>query len=62
YIKAQGQGLSIPLDSFDVTLVPGEEARLLAVRNTQPDEAARWTMQAFAPVAGYVAAAVVKQV
>ncbi|MEZ4662805.1 MAG: 4'-phosphopantetheinyl transferase superfamily protein [Caldilineaceae bacterium] len=62
YIKAQGQGLSLPLDSFDVTLTPGAEARLLAVRNARPDEAAQWTMQAFEPVGGYVAAVVVNRV
>lgn len=56
YIKAQGQGLSIPLNSFDVTLVPGAEARLLAVREARPDEAERWTMWAFVPAEGYVAA------
>ncbi len=29
YIKARGQGLSIELNSFDVSLRPGEEAKIL---------------------------------
>jgi 4'-phosphopantetheinyl transferase len=44
YIKAQGQGLSIPLDSFDVSLVPGKPAMLLTVRN-KPREVSHWTLQ-----------------
>jgi 4'-phosphopantetheinyl transferase len=45
YIKAQGQGLSLPLESFDVSLIPNEAAML---RATRPDseEAARWTLLA----------------
>jgi 4'-phosphopantetheinyl transferase len=45
YIKAQGQGLSLPLESFDVSLLPNERALL---RATRPDarEAARWTLLA----------------
>jgi 4'-phosphopantetheinyl transferase len=43
YIKAQGQGLSMPLESFDVSLIPNEPATLRATRpNSQ--EAARWTL------------------
>jgi 4'-phosphopantetheinyl transferase len=43
YIKAQGMGLSLPLESFDVSLTPNEPAIL---RATRPDaqEAARWTL------------------
>ena len=41
YIKAQGLGLSLPLDSFDVSL--GEPALLRATR-PNADEAAQWTM------------------
>ncbi len=43
YIKGQGLGLSLPLESFDVSLSPNEPAILRATRpNT--DEAARWTL------------------
>src|SRR5262249_46868145 len=31
YVKASGEGLSLPLEQFDVTLTPEESARLLAV-------------------------------
>ena len=43
YIKAQGLGLSLPLESFDVSLTPNEPAFLRATR-PDPHEAARWTL------------------
>ncbi len=42
-IKAQGMGLSLPFDSFDVSLAPDEPAVLRATR-PDPHEAARWTL------------------
>lgn len=59
YIKAQGQGLSMPLDSFDVSLVPGEPAMLLATRE-DPQEASRWSLEALMPAHGYAGALAVK--
>jgi len=50
YIKAIGGGLSIPLDSFCVSLLPEEPARLIS--NCEND-ASRWNIQAFDPGAGY---------
>jgi 4'-phosphopantetheinyl transferase len=55
YIKAIGEGLSCPLDTFDVAFAPGEAPRLLANR-TKPDEVTRWSMYDFAAGQGYKAA------
>lgn len=55
YIKAIGEGLSHPLDQFDVSLAPDEPAALLNTRGN-PQEARRWTIQALFPSSGYVAA------
>lgn len=59
YIKAIGEGLSRPLDSFDVTLGPGKAAALLTVRD-DPAEAARWRLIALNPDPDYIAALVVE--
>jgi len=55
FIKAIGDGLSLPLDKFDVSLVPGEPARLLRVVG-DPKGAIRWSIQELEPASGYVAA------
>lgn len=58
YLKATGHGITRGLHHFDVTLVPGERARLLGDRL---DGAAteRWSMTELAPAPGYSAALVV---
>jgi 4'-phosphopantetheinyl transferase len=43
YIKAHGLGLSLPLDSFDVSLAPNEPAILRATR-PGVKEASHWTL------------------
>jgi 4'-phosphopantetheinyl transferase len=59
YIKAHGEGLSLPLDGFDVTLAPDEPAQLLSTRD-DPGEASRWSLRALHPCHGYVAALAVE--
>jgi 4'-phosphopantetheinyl transferase len=59
YIKAQGMGLSLPLDSFDVSLIPNQPALLRATR-PNPAEAARWTLLSLKVGDGYEAAIAVE--
>lgn len=59
YIKARGEGLSFPLDAFDVSLLPGAPAQLLRVAG-DPDERTRWSMEALDPDKEYIAALVVE--
>ena len=57
YIKARGEGLSLPLDQFDVSLEPSRAA-LLANR-ISPVEVSRWSLQELHPAPGYCAAVAV---
>lgn len=59
YIKARGEGLSIPLDVFDVSLLPGEPAALLW-NHKDPGEVTRWSMRSLPVLHGYVATLVVE--
>jgi len=54
YIKARGEGLYCPLDQFDVSVVPGEPARLLNSR-IDSGEVARWSFKELYPEPGYAA-------
>ena len=71
YIKARGEGLSLPLDRFDVSLTPGEPAALLRIGETDPDvndeitdngklQVSRWFLRELSPASSYVAAVAVQ--
>jgi 4'-phosphopantetheinyl transferase len=55
YIKARGEGLSIPLESFTVSLRPDEPAALLRSRE-HPSDVPRWSLRALTPGEHYAAA------
>ena len=54
YIKARGEGLSIPLDQFDVSVNPEESAPSLHIRG-KPEEGCRWFLTSFTPCPDYMA-------
>lgn len=60
FIKALGLGLSLPLDTFDVTLAPGEPARILRV-GSSAGEHCGWKLHSFIPCPGFVGAVVVRE-
>jgi len=55
YLKAVGEGLAAPLDSFDVTLAPGEPPRMLTLEG-DAGRAARWFFHHLRPAEDYVGA------
>jgi 4'-phosphopantetheinyl transferase len=59
FIKAHGEGLSLLLDRFDVSLTPGEPARLVATRAglEAPDQ---WSLFNLEPAPDYLAALAVQ--
>jgi 4'-phosphopantetheinyl transferase len=59
FIKAKGMGLSIPLDSFDVSVHPDEPPRLLR-DSGDPGETEKWSMAALRPSDDYVGALAVE--
>ena len=60
FVKALGDGLSHPLDCFDVSLAPGEPAGILRVKNT-PGRDSGWCLGSFTPSPGFVAAVVAER-
>jgi 4'-phosphopantetheinyl transferase len=61
YIKAKGEGLSIPLHAFDVSLEEDQPAALVGTR-PDPTEAGRWTLYDLPVGRGYAAALTVANV
>jgi 4'-phosphopantetheinyl transferase len=59
FLKALGEGLSRPLDSFDVTLRPGDPPRILRVEG-EPGLAERYSLRELRPAAGFVGALAVE--
>lgn len=59
YIKAKGEGLSMPLDRFVVTLAPGERAQLISTVG-DAEEASRWRLVELFPGPGFVGAIAVE--
>lgn len=59
YIKARGLGLSLDLNQFDVSLIPGEPAAILNIREEGQD-VSRWSLHALSPAPGYKAALAVE--
>jgi len=60
FIKALGDGLSHPLDRFDVSFEPGEPARILRVDST-PGDRCGWTLYSFVPGPGLIGAIVAQK-
>ena len=59
FVKAKGEGLFLPLDQFDVSLLPGHPPQLLATR-PDPEEQSRWSMSELNVGREYAAALVVE--
>jgi 4'-phosphopantetheinyl transferase len=57
FIKAAGEGLYMPLDSFDVSLTPGEDASLRSIADGDPNG---WRIVSFHPFPDFLSAIVTK--
>jgi 4'-phosphopantetheinyl transferase len=55
FVKAHGNGLSTPLDSFEVTLRPDKPARFLSIGGDQA-AANEWSLEDLNPMPGYAGA------
>jgi len=55
FIKAVGEGLSYPLDSFAVTMDADHRAKFLKIENTEESQV-NWQLYSFVPKKGYIAA------
>lgn len=60
YIKARGEGLSLSLDSFDVSLAPDVPVALLQTR-FDPSDVSRWRLHEIFPAPNYAAAIAIQR-
>lgn len=60
YLKAIGKGLSIPLNLFEVSLLPEEPAGLLSIQG-DIEAATHWSLQDLYPSPDYVAALAIQR-
>ena len=56
YLKATGEGIGVPLDSFDVSVIPDSLPRLLRVQNAS-EESNRWHFHTLPLAAEYIGVA-----
>ena len=54
FLKARGDGMTCPLDQFEVSVAPGVPAALISTHD-DPRQAARWSLQELPVDPGYVA-------
>jgi len=59
YLKATGEGIADALPRIEVSLTPGQPARLTKIDGDMV-AASRWTLSALAPAAGFVGALAIK--
>jgi 4'-phosphopantetheinyl transferase len=59
YLKAVGEGLAAPLDSFDVTLALGDPPRMLTLEG-DAGRAARWFFHHLRPAPDYIGAVAIE--
>ncbi len=59
YLKATGNGLSIPLDSFEVSVEPDNPIHMRSNR-IDPNEVTRWSFFSFIPEDGFIGALVIE--
>ncbi len=58
YIKGRGEGISLPLNRFSVSLTPGEPASLLSAQKELRD--AHWSLHELMPGPGYTGAVAIE--
>jgi 4'-phosphopantetheinyl transferase len=59
FIKAVGEGLSFPLDKFEVSVEPNKPVKLLATYR-QPKDVSKWSIYSLSPEANFVGGLVIE--